>query len=823
MQVIKSRFVIILLSLTALSCSTIKDEWGNFTAYYNTFYNAKTYYQKGYDAIVKAQEQINSEKLIRVTETPSKAGFIEFDKSIDKSAKILREYDKTKWVDDALLLIGKSYYFQVNYFSAEEKFVELYENTTDKRLIQLAVYWNARAKFELRQYEETLEFIDNELSALNRVWDKKILAEIRLVEAETYVKLENFDKATELLHQSIKDLDNKQYEARAWFLLGQLEEKLGNTRESLNAYSNVARNTNDYNLVLISKRKQAEIARNTGKLKESLALYNGMLSDDKNYDIYYDLLYEVGKIAELQGNYSKAESIYKEVLYNKIKQPTKETAAKTHYGLAQIQLNAYKNLTKAAAYFDTSSVRSNGSEALPEDFDAPILAKAYGEYARLEKKRVRYDSLLHLSTLTTAELDSVIEKLKEQKKAEYEAILKKQDEISSSMINASAGNASNQQNLDESNSAQNGFLNYKNQVLVQQARDQFMAIWGNRPLADNWRRQDAIKNINLGTQSSKNQQKTGNASGAKETLLALKIDLNEIPKDSAKKADMKEQLSKTLYEMGNVFYLNLSEADSAKRYYERILNEFPSSSVYIQTQYTYSELLAEFGNSNEAFEIAKDIHTKHPKSIFASTLRNKYDALVDTSSSEIKESNDVILAKQLNEAEQLNGTEKAERLKAIAKEASSPQIVSKLLSEAALTYIELARTTTDFDQKNAIYIQLKNDWESMYTTFNLQKDSLRVQLNDSLKGVDSIRYFTIKQIVDSTLVKPAFNEEFPFVGSLWDSTRVVFQLLKTKYSNSKETKRFDKLIQEIQLPAALKEKKVAPEMKSDSLQSGIKP
>src|SRR5690606_2168651 len=130
--------------------------------------------------------------------------------------------------------------------------------------------------------------------------------------------------------------------------------------------------------------------------------------------------------------------------------------------------------------------------------------------------------------------------------------------------------------------------------------------------------------------------------------------------------------------------------------------------------------------------------------------------------------------------------------------------------------------TSDFDQKNAIYNQVKLDWDSLSKQFNHQKDSLNVLLTDSLKSADSVSYFSIKKLADSTLSTPDFSSQFPFVGSYWDSTRAIFQTLRTKYSTSKEYKRFEKLIQEIQLPAALKAKPASP-APSDSTNKDIKP
>ncbi len=814
MSRIISRILLFSLLLVLSSCSTLKYEWGNFTAYYNTFFNARTYYEKGYEAVLKGQPQLVSEKLIRVTEIPSKAGYSEFDKSIEKGAKILREHESTKWIDDALLLIGQAYFYQMNFFSAEEKFAELYTNTLDKKLIQRSVFWRARALYELRQYDRVLELIDQEFSAIDMNWDKSIRAHIELVRVETLIELDDVSTAKNLLSQIVGNITNKQYKAKAWFLLGQLQEFNDETQAALYSYSQVAKHTNEYSLELLAQRKQAEIARNNGELDKALKLFTEMSEDDKNYDIIYDLYYEIGKTHELKGNFKKAESIYKEVLYNKIKTPGKETIAKTHYGLALIHLNNYKNLHVAAAYFDTAASRSNGIETLPDWFDASEKALHYKNYARLDSKRDRFDSLLYLSTLNKVQLDSVIAHIKELKQAELDALKKKQEQQQSTMINTSAGANNNANSQEQTSSAENGFLNYKNPILVQQAKEQFMAVWGNRPLADKWRYAEALKNITQSDTTLNSSTNNNTAVSDNQTLLALKIDLKEIPFEAGKKKEMREQLAETLYELGNVFYLNLNQIDSARYYYELILEEFSDTKIINQTRYTLSELYTEIERSQEARSLAEEVHNTQPTSVLAENLRKKYNFALPDSLKTQKSS--IQLVELVQQADALEGTEKAESLKQIALNQDDKVIGSELLNRAAEVYMKEARSRTDFDIKFATYTQLNLEWDSLLVKFQAKKDSVKTLLTDSLKLQDSVQYISLKMIADSTLKKPDLSAYFPFIGSYWDSTRSVFKVMKEKFGKSANSRKYEALIKDIQLPEALIKKDT---VKNDSTQT----
>ena len=786
----------------------MKYQWGNFTAYYNTFFNADQSFEKGYQASLKAQPVLNTEKPIRVTEIPSKAGFTDFDKAIEKGAKILREYEKSKWVDDALFLIGKSYFFQMNYFSADEKFIELMNNSADLDLKQQAIFWRARTFYETKRYDEALALISEELSAIDTKWSPQNKAQVELIEAETYVELEDYYKAEQLLENALPRLKQKEYKAKGYYLKGQLHERNNENEKALAAYSKVKSFTNDYNLQFLAKRKQAEIARLTNKLDKALKLFVDMSNDGKNYDVIADLNYEIGRTLQLKGDYKKAENVYKELLYNRLKAPGKETSAKAHYGLAEINRDNYKNLILTAAYFESANTRAGNSQLLPDWFNAAELSKYYGAYARLHKKNVRFDSLLYLSTLSPAQLDSVVLEIQEIRKKELELLKKQQEKANSTLAVVNTNPNQNNPQQQEGTQLQNGFLNHKNPMLVQQAKDQFMALWGNRPLVDNWRRADAIKNVMVSNQNSSSAKQGAPTKNNQQELQALKIDLAEIPFDSAKKVQFINDFAANLYETGNVFYLNLNEADSAKRYYSRIIQEFPESKVLPQTQFTLSELYFSNGDSIKARELAFKVTSNNPESIFASVLTQKYNfEASDSTSSKTPE-------EQLNDFAEISSTlpakTRAEELRRLSSIIEDKETSATLLKQAAFSYVENATKQNEFHTKLSQYDQKRNNWNEESNAFKILKDSAKTMLSDSTIIADSIQFAHYKHLVDSTLKTPDFSAYFPYTGADWDSSRSILATMKSTYATTQASKNTDLLRAELALPESLKPKKIAP-------------
>jgi hypothetical protein len=106
-------------------CGSLNQGWNNFTAYFNTYYNAKKFYNSGLEKNQNQQPDINPLVPIRIHESPTDAGLEDFAKAIEKGSAILREHDDSKYVVPALFIIGKSYYYRSDFFAALEKFEEL--------------------------------------------------------------------------------------------------------------------------------------------------------------------------------------------------------------------------------------------------------------------------------------------------------------------------------------------------------------------------------------------------------------------------------------------------------------------------------------------------------------------------------------------------------------------------------------------------------------------------------------------------------------------------------------------------------------------------
>ena len=153
-------------------------------AYFNTFYNAQAHY--------KDAEKIRIENF--GDQLPSRA-IQEYQKVIEKSQKVLTDYSDSKYVNDALLLKGKSHFFKREYDSAKESFDRL-KNTEEIFFQHETTYWLALCKWKDLRPQPAINDLRTLLSSTDSV---DLESRIYLTLGEIYLEIDQPDSAFQFL------------------------------------------------------------------------------------------------------------------------------------------------------------------------------------------------------------------------------------------------------------------------------------------------------------------------------------------------------------------------------------------------------------------------------------------------------------------------------------------------------------------------------------------------------------------------------------------------------------------------------------------------
>lgn len=640
-----SYLLLLLLFLTGCGkTSFIGKRYDNFNAYYNTFYNAKKLYRSGVETLERASEQeIDRNQYLPVFITPSRvSNQTSFNDAIKKSADVLRENPNSKWVDDALMLIGKSYFYLQNYVGAEQKFQEIISLGGD--LEDEARFWLARTLIASNSFSRAADHLEVSLNREGRSsrWESMF----RMALGELYVKQEAWGEAAGELERSLQNARDKNFAARAQFLLGQLYEKLEQHENASQAYKRVLRFKPDYSLAYAAQISQVRVEGRYGNANQALRLLRGMERDDKNFDNRAELAMHRGRIYQAMGDPDRAFDTYDALLFPD--DPTMNTSrvrGPVHYALGELYRDNYLDFSFAAAHFDTARTSlsqitrtanaNNGRQMqfAPEALiDSERQAEVFGSFAAVYDEIAHFDSLLYLGTMDQEAFDDFILELRRERAEEMAA---QQREIAKRQTEQQFQNLSNsvsqgpQKQIDgatgNQGSSEQGFLFHKDRIRIQEGRVNFITRWGERPRVPNWRRLDAIQNATAETGGGNSDAFENTemliAEASNELLPA--IDYTDVPREADQQVAMKAQRALVQYELGNVLFLAMERPDSAATWYRMVIDEAGDQPVAQRAFYALAEVQRALGDSDSANRLYTEVLERYPESDFADQVRDR--------------------------------------------------------------------------------------------------------------------------------------------------------------------------------------------------------
>lgn len=743
-------------------CGSLNQGWNNFTAYFNTYYNAKKFYNSGLEKNQNQQPDINPLVPIRIHESPTDAGLEDFAKAIEKGSAILREHNDSKYVVPALFIIGKSYYYRSDFFAALEKFEEL-DALAEGVERHEAIVWMGRTYLEMSNFDQGIEVLEFELDS-EEFWLPHWEAEAQLVLAELHTELENWDTAAGYLESALPGIVNQEKQAKTHFLFGQVLENMGELNRALFQYTQVNSLRTDFDLEFNATRKQAEVSREIGNYDYAVTIYQRMRRDDKFLEYRGDLQYEIARSLQLKGDQTSAVENYNRVLRNRMQPASTFTLAKTYYGLGEIYRDEYQNLGRAAAYFDSAATQRVDESMLADDFNAQELARSYGEYVSIKENISQRDSLLNLAEMDEEELNAFLDELRQQELEKMEEELDRIRDQRDQMLVADQS----QEPVQAATTTEYGFLNIESPTRLADASLQFQAIWGDRPLADNWRRRAAVSGSRFDQISEAEADSEENGNGnLRATGIQPKIDTSDIPFSDEAKSDMNREIESFNYRLGNLFFLFLDMPDSAGVYYKKVADSGYDKDLAIRSLYSMAEVELLQNREEEAEKLYDELKARAPNSIYTERLAERLE-IETTENVQYENESDFEMIIAENDSSQQSS--EAESIRPF------------LMLDEAKTYMRQARNQPGFDEQIRLWFDEQQEIESKREQFEELKDSAQVMLADTTLAQDQQQYW--QQIADSTFQAPISTEIYPFEGAYWDSTRSILQRIETEYSAS---------------------------------------
>ncbi|MCX8057391.1 MAG: tetratricopeptide repeat protein [Ignavibacteria bacterium] len=350
MKKLLSLLLISFVILTFNSCTVgnfLKRGFEDFTTYFNIYYNASRIFDEAEEELLTQQKDIFTTK----TTTPTGNYSSKFVQVIEKCSKILQYHQNSSLVDDALFMIGRSYYYQREYPSAIRKFTELISNFPASGYVLESKFWIARS------YAQTVE-VDRAFRLLNEVYleaknlkNRKVMSDALLEILKIHYKRNDNEGIINIGTQFVEISKDKNAIAQVYLLMGTTYARLGQLDKATSSYSQVRKYTNDYYYRFKSQLELAKIFREQKKFNEAKNILEN-LYDESLYDDYKDYI-------ELEFAYfylAQQDTINALNYFVKIDTTysTRETGAIAQFEIANYLENVLGNLDSARYYYDKS-------------------------------------------------------------------------------------------------------------------------------------------------------------------------------------------------------------------------------------------------------------------------------------------------------------------------------------------------------------------------------------------------------------------------------------------------------------------------------------
>lgn len=616
----------VLIVVCCGSCSTKKNTftrrfYHNMTAHYNGYFNGNEALKDGVAALDKAHIDDYSKvlKIYRLgTADDATAQNTNFDKAFTKASTVAQKHsifiknkEYVRWIPEAYLLIGKSYFYKQEYKLAAEAFDYIIKQYDNWPIRYNAMLWLVRCYDEQKKYEKsesTLALVQSKIE--KKLVPKSALKEYPVVYADYELKQENYEQSIEYLISGIELNKKKALKVRLRFILAQVYQKTGNPTEATKLYDKVIRMNPAYEMAFNAKINKAICFDATsGNSKELKKLLNKMAKETKNKDYLDQIYYALAEICMKEQDTTCAIDNYKLSAEKSVSNTNQKATsylklANLYYSKPEYEL--------AEAYYDSTMT------VLPTDYPdykkIKTLATTLSDLVDNIRIVELQDSLQKLSKMTPEERNKIVNDIitsvikEEQKKQEAEYL--KQQNIYTAGESTIASTSSS--------------WYFYNTTTVNFGKTEFVKKWGSRKLEDLWRlsNKQAESTFDDGTDDS-------DTSGTDTTIVTTSdlkdknYYLKNIPSTPEDFAKSDEKIAAALYSIGQIYQSDLLDYTKAVETYEELIKRFPQNEDYVLKTYYQLYLIYDAASDAAKKEYYKNlVCTKGPESDYCNMIKD---------------------------------------------------------------------------------------------------------------------------------------------------------------------------------------------------------
>lgn len=608
--------------------------WEDFTTYFNRWYNIKQLYNDIETDVASQRKNIFSNEPLVLSGNSRTT----LTKLVDKCSDLLQFNKNSSFVDDALLILGKAFYYQANYQKSKRKFEELISTEPSDKIKLEAELWIAKCELQMRNFTTGLNLIRaTGANAIVKEYDE-IIEQSFIEEIKYFKSIEEYSEAIDLLNRFIKYVSDDELLALVYMELGNLYTIQENYSKAVESYLLAIENTSDFDTEIKATLNYASSLRLNNEAEKSLDFLESIKRKDKFLESLAQIELEIGKANVLLGKYDEALESFVKVDTTYKNSPF---AALAVYEIGKLYEFNLGNFDSAAFYYNRAQLSNP-----PKEYQKEIIEKnsLFNSYVRLRKSIDNYDRQLFYALNPEIYKKDSIDYVQDSLQILQKYLEQKElSDIWSSISESNEKKISiNYFNLRDSLFVQDSLklADSLNKAFIKLEPDSVINILIVKAIfRDSIKFVDSLKAEGIFLQSE--ELKTALAE-RKNKILPSKDDKNvltdltkSIPMDSInfKKNpptlpqipinELSNLIAKNRLELGNLFFTEIEIPDSAYKLYNEIVENFDSTQYYPDALFALGSYYLTVNQKNKADSIFWKIYDEYKDKSIANSAADK--------------------------------------------------------------------------------------------------------------------------------------------------------------------------------------------------------
>ncbi len=575
------------ITTSILGCSKKKKgfthrAYQNTVSHYNGYFNAREIYKINKANVYTEHKDDFSELIplfIYPDEAKAKSMYPDMDKIIEKVSTVIdrhsmyiKKHEYNRWIDDSYMLMGKARFYKQEYFVGEEVFEYIAKAFKDQDAKYDALIWLARTQMELNamnKAESYLTLIEE------KGVPKQYSSDFNAVYADYYIRKRNYDEAITKLEKALETAKGRKTKRRFNYVLAQLWLKKKEYGKASELFSAVIKLKPEYDMMFNAKISRAlSFDPESGEKKDIKKMLSRMVKDGKNKEFLDQIHYALADIAFKEKN----EPLGIDHLQKSAALSVSNNKQKALSYLRLGELFYEKPLyVESKAYYDSCLT------VLPEDYARyeNIYDRSQSLTRLVENISIvnREDSLQKLAT-DESYREKVIKQL--VKEAIEEEERKKAEEAEGSEFNAFDNNSSISSSLPNS-----GKWYFYNNTTLGFGFTDFKKNWGERKLADNWRRsnKETVASFEDDTEDEIDTNSSDSIKVQTNEKTTPEYYLQSIPLTDKEMNISHNKVIEALYALGNIYREDFQDYKNSIKSFEDLITRYDTCRYKLPSWY----------------------------------------------------------------------------------------------------------------------------------------------------------------------------------------------------------------------------------------------